>query len=191
MSRHANHRQPSPWLLAMTVGLAFAPGCSIEPEPAGELISYINGHGTISVRWVPKGVPAPPAPTVAPAPPPAIDLSQIRAEAKERQRRIAEAEQEARRQRLEQFRDDQRYLDAYQRTRQSIVNEQRYQEQQRNREFQDQQRRQFENQRLRYNTDAGRWQEVSKPASPLPSQDQGPAGPILQQWQQDALRLGR
>src|SRR3954452_7897325 len=83
MSCRANHRHPSPWPLILMATLAVSPGCSIEPEPQGELISFINSHGTISYRWVPNQPPVLEAPIVVPSPPLVVP-NETGAEAKER-----------------------------------------------------------------------------------------------------------
>ena len=64
MTRHAYHRHPSWGPLTLAAMLALVPGCTANPKPEYELVSFRNSRGLISYEYVPK------KPQALKAPPP-------------------------------------------------------------------------------------------------------------------------
>src|SRR5437764_325570 len=133
MSIHPPHPQPFGWLLTLAAALALAPGCTGDPKPEYELVSFRNSRGLISYEYVLKKPPAVKPPTPASSSPPDVMLRQqwAMAEARNQRRLDALAEQDMKRQRDEGRRREQRELDAYQAARHQILHDQRLQEQER------------------------------------------------------------
>jgi hypothetical protein len=177
--------------LALAAILALTPGCAVEPEPDGEFVTTRTVRGTLALRYVARTPRVVQVPIVAPSTPSDVWLREELAAARERRRLNALAEQDARRQREEQFRQEQRDISAYQAARQQIVQSQRLEQQARDRDYQERQSRWVEDQRLRAQADAARWAQASKPFEIPPAQDQRQGTSLLQESLGRALRLGQ
>jgi hypothetical protein len=160
----AHHRHPSWWPLTLAATLALAPGCSKDPEPEYELVSFRNSRGLISYRYVPKKPPAAKAPTAAPSPSLDVWLRQqwALAQAENQRRQDALAEQDMKRQRDEERRREQQEVQAYNDWWSQNRRDQRLQEQGRYRAYLQQSSQWFENQRQRGAAEVARWQQISQ-----------------------------
>jgi hypothetical protein len=143
------------WQIALVTLLAAASGCSGAPQPAaGELIPILGSRGGITYRF--ESAKSATGGTNAASPARLDDwLRQVVAEAKDRQRRSALAYADMRREREEQFRQQQREIQAYESARQQFLRDQRAQQQEMERDYR---------QRLGEWTAAQRLTRVAEPA---------------------------
>jgi hypothetical protein len=129
-----------------------------------QLVSFRNSRGLLSYEYVLKKPPATKAPTARSSP--SVDdlLRQqwAMAEARNQRRLNALAEQDARRQRDEEWRREQRELADYQAARNQILHDQRLQEQERYRAYQEQSIQWSRNVRLRAQAEVAQWQQVGQ-----------------------------
>jgi hypothetical protein len=164
MSIHPPHLRPFRWLLTLAAALALAPGCTGDPKPEYELVSFRNSRGLISYEYMLKKPPAvkPPTPTSSSRLDVLLRQQWAMAEARNQRRLDALAKQDVRRQRDEERRREQRELDAYQAARHQMLHDQRQQEQERYRAYQEQLIQWSRNQRLRAQAEVGQWQQVAQ-----------------------------
>jgi hypothetical protein len=151
-------------VLTLAAMLALVPGCTANPKPEYELVSFRNSRGLISYEYVPKKPQAAKAPPARSSPPLEVLLRQqwAMAEARNQRRLDALAEQDMKRQRDEERRREQRELDAYQAARHQILHDQRLQDQERYWGYQEQSIQWSRDQRLRAQAEVAQWQQVAQ-----------------------------